>query len=265
MTDLSQQNLPEDDFTDDLGGNFEYTYTEPVKKDFKPWHKPRKQYVRDKQWIRLIDDLITKYLPTDKTIKYLSLPGDDLLDLRYLHDKVCTPKNLKIKFLGFNKGEKPGPEHDANLEISRDEISRLPFVDQQSKLLPDDIVQISGEKTVAFTESREMAPFDIINIDLCDSIAKEGVGEFEENHYDTLNTLMALQSFRKEPWLLLLTTRTNTRHVNPQVFNLLKNVYLKNLVTCDGFLRKSTSVTSVDSQESLDQYCSKEDGFSNIF
>jgi len=265
MTDLTQQDNTGDEFTDDLGGAYPYEPTPPVKKDFKPWHKPRKQYVRERQWTDLINDLVTQYNPIGNTIKYLSLPGDDLLDLRYLHDNVCVPKELKIKYLGFNKGQNPGPDHDASLEVSRNEINNLPFVDEQSKLLPDDIVRISGSTSVAYTESRDMAPFDIINIDLCDSIAKEDVEEFEENHYNTINTLMALQAYRKDPWLLLITTRTNERKVNPKVFEILKKIYLDNLNSCQGFRQKSSSTISVDGKDALDGYCTNSAGFSNVF
>ncbi|MFI5161632.1 MAG: hypothetical protein ACHQHN_10170 [Sphingobacteriales bacterium] len=268
MTDLTQQNrnLSEDDYTAGIDATIEYDFTKPAKTEFKPWHKPRKQYVRNKQWVHLINELLSAHFPEDKTFKYLSLPGDDLLDLRWLHEKVCVPKKVKIKYLGFNKGEKPGPEHDAKLEISRSEINSLPYVDGQSKLLPDDIIQISGgEKSIAFDESKEMAPFDIINIDLCDSIAGEAVDEFKENHYKTLNTLMTLQSYRKDPWLLLLTTRTNKGKVNNDVFKVLKKVYLENLKSCKGFMQKSSTITSVDGEEALENYCLKEDGFTNVF
>jgi len=265
MTNLNQPDSQNDDLTDDLTSSESYGYEMPQKKKFLPWHKPRKQYVREMQWTRLIEGLLSEYYPADKVIKYLGLPGDDLLDLRYFHDTICEPKELKLQFLGFNKGMAPGKAHEASLEISLDEINRLKYVDNKSELIPDDFIQIAGEKSLAWTKSSDMGPFDVINIDLCDSIAKAGVTEFEEDHYKTLNRLMMLQSFRKKPWLLFLTTRTNKNSINEQVFDTLKRVYLDNLNKCKGFSDKSTENFYVSNEVDLNDYCNKENGFSNIF
>jgi hypothetical protein len=159
----------------------------------------------------------------------------------------------------------PGPEHESGLEISLDEINRLEYVDDRSELIPDDFIQIAGENSLAWAKSLDMGPFDVINIDLCDSIAKARISEFEANHYNALNKLMVLQSYRKQPWLLLLTTRTNESAVNPEVFDTLKKVYLDNLNKCKGFADKSNEIISVANEFALNDYCTREDGFSNVF
>ncbi len=56
------------------------------QKEFKPWHRPRKQWIRVKQWkqetLRLVDAITL----TDRPLTYLSLPGDDLLDVRVIYE-----------------------------------------------------------------------------------------------------------------------------------------------------------------------------------
>jgi len=257
--------LPQDDFTNDLIGATEYTFDKPKKKDFLPWHKPRKQFVREKQWAEQISLLITETPADSGMIKYLGLPGDDLLDLRHFHDKICVPNNLKLKFLGFNKGIKPGSTHKAELEVSLDEVSRLSHIDAGSQLISDDLTSIALQRSIAWDKSQSMGPYDVINIDLCDGFAKQPVNDFKETHYNTLSRLMTLQARRPTPWLLLLTTRTDSDGVDGGVFQRLKDVYLENLNNCTGFLTASGECFSVSDAEQLHSYCSHSVGFSNIF
>ncbi|MBR7512572.1 hypothetical protein KC219_20620, partial [Mycobacterium tuberculosis] len=53
-----------------------------VKKDFSQWHLPRKQYIRIHQWCREVAQLAREItIGNGKTFNYLTLPGDDLLDI----------------------------------------------------------------------------------------------------------------------------------------------------------------------------------------
>ncbi|MCF0041562.1 PP_RS20740 family protein [Dyadobacter fanqingshengii] len=266
MTDPSEPlSSISDDLTDGIIGNTIYDFDTPKKKEFLPWHRPRKQYVREKQWEYLITDLVTETPPRTGTINYLGLPGDDLFDLRHFHDKICIPKNLKLKFLGFNKGMKPGAEHNTQLEISLDEVNRLSHIHDGSDLLPDDLTAIALEKSVAWMKSENMGPFDVINIDLCDGFAKQPANEFKQTHYNTLYRLMYLQAKRQDPWLLMLTTRTNTECVDANVFETLKQVYRDNLADCEDFLNASNECFTVSDEDSFLDYCSESTGFTNVF
>lgn len=251
--------------TDDLFGARSYEFERPAKKTFLPWHKPRKQFVREKQWTQLLLELVQDNPPETGVIKYLGLPGDDLLDLRYFHDKICAPNEFRLKFLGFNKGMKPGEEHKTNLEVSLDEVNRLPYVDNTSKLVDYEFTNIAHSQSSAWQDSRAIGPFDIINIDLCDGFAKQAVGLFEETHYNTLSRLMALQARRAQPWLLFLTTRTNSNGVNVDVFNKLKVLYSENIENCIEFKNSSMNFFSIDSLDALESRCDDELGFSSIF
>lgn len=50
------------------------------EKNFQPWHKPRKQYVRQFQWITETVELIEEIDFRDgRPFKYLGLPGKDMM------------------------------------------------------------------------------------------------------------------------------------------------------------------------------------------
>ena len=267
MIDQTESPLPspEDDFTNDLISTSGYEFDIPKKKTFLPWHRPRKQFIREKQWSEEIVKLITEKFPETNMIKYLGLPGDDLLDLRHFHDKICIPHGLKLRFLGFNNGIRLGSKVKDQIEVSLDEVSRLPFVDSKSQLLPDDLTSIALSASIAWERSSNMGPFDVINIDLCDGFAKQPLNDFKQTHYNTLKRLMSLQARRPDPWLLLLTTRTDSEGVSDDVFNILKQVYLNNLADCENFLKDSIDYFSVNDSENIEEYCSNSEGFSNIF
>lgn len=73
-------------------GLIEEPASRKTKKEFKPWHNPRKQLVRKEQWIYFTSKYLANILSGRTTLKYFSLPGDDLLDVRVFHDSICEPK-----------------------------------------------------------------------------------------------------------------------------------------------------------------------------
>jgi hypothetical protein len=199
-----------------------------------PWHKPRKQFVRHGQWLEQLNRLLEESFPESNILKYLGLPGEDLLDLRYFHHQICVPHKLSLKFLGFNTEANPEAQ-STELNISLDEISKLTNIDPSSTIIGDDFTQLAKADSIAWNRSKKMGPFDIINIDLCDGIAKDPVDPFKQTHYDTLVQLMTLQSRRSNPWLLFLTTRTGGSHIDPGIFDALKKLYGENLKKCPPF------------------------------
>ncbi len=262
MSDIPES---QDDLASDLFGSALYEFDKPKAKGFLPWHRPRKQFVRDKQWVQQILAMIDENEPESQIIRYLGLPGDDLLDLRHFHDKICVPKNLKLRFLGFNKGMNAGSDHKSDLEISLDEINRLAFVEISSELLGDDFTKIALNNSIARERSIKMGPFDVINIDLCDGFAKQPVNDFKETHYNTLHNLMTLQARRMNPWLLLLTTRTDSDCIDAGVFERFKQIYLDNLVECAQFSDTSSEKFAVTDEGTLTDYCATDIGFANVF
>lgn len=262
MTSLPIQ--ADQDHTSDLFGVKEYAPESPKKKDFLPWHKPRKQFVRQAQWCEQINRMIDEIMPDNNVLKYLGLPGDDLLDLRDFHRTICEPKNLHLRFLGFNHGAGSSTS-GAELNISLDEVNKLRMVDPSSDIIGDNICQIANVDSVAWSRSVKMGPYDVINIDLCDGFGKHPHDEFQETHYNTLMQLMTLQARRANPWLLLLTTRTGEQHINKGIFELLKDLYGKNLIDCPAFLEVSNTKFSITDSSSIETATSTHKGMSDVF
>lgn len=256
---------PEDSLASDIIGVQEYLPETRKKKNFLPWHRPRKQFVRHAQWVEQINRMVDEVMPENNILKYLGLPGDDLLDLRYFHENICEPKNLQLKFLGFNKGVSPDSGERSELNISLDEVSKLSRVDPTSDVIGFDICQVANTDSMAWSKSVQMGPYDVINIDLCDGFGKHPPDQFRETHYNTLNQLMTLQARRVNPWLLLLTTRTGPEHIDGEVFLKLKQMYNGNLEKCAGFKDASDIAFTIIDQGSLDKVCESKKGISDVF
>lgn len=103
-----------------------------IKSDFKAWHHPRKQYIRVAQWKAQICELLSITAFSDeRTFNYLSLPGDELFDVRVIHD-ACREQDVKLKYVGFNSIGK-NPSRASELNISRNEVQALPNIHEFSK------------------------------------------------------------------------------------------------------------------------------------
>src|SRR5690242_12105971 len=88
---LSPEEIPE-------GG---YDHLErPPRAKFLPWHRPRKHYVRNAQWANAIREVMRDRDGSER-LKYVGLPGVDLLDLRHILKFVCEPHERHLEFIGF--------------------------------------------------------------------------------------------------------------------------------------------------------------------
>lgn len=268
--DLSQEESGNNEgqgesFSQDLFGVGAYEAAPRLKKTFLPWHRPRKQFVRHKQWCEQIRMLIQDNTPENRVIKYLGLPGDDLLDLKYFHREICVPNGLGLRYLGFNNSAEATSAQNAELNISKDELNKMSNIDPGSDVIPDDICQIANKKSLAWQRSLAMCPFDVINIDLCDGFAKDPVAKFLYTHYEALSQLLTLQAKQKHPWLFFLTTRTSAGDIEAQVLDKLKSLYEKNLKECKAFFDKSKEHFSIIDEASLNTAITTGKGISDVF
>lgn len=232
-------------------GEYEAPLPPAAKGDFLPWHRPRKQYVRHHQWCHEVSKLITDSPLADGVLKYLGLPGVDLLDLRHFHSAVCEEKNVSLRFLGFNSSARPRSKAQTELNISLDEVMRLPRVDPLSNVIGDNFARIANQKSIAFSKACELGPYDVINLDLCDGFGAQAPGTLDNNYYDAVNTLLSLQARSKSPWLLLLTTRADKANINDQVLQALIGKYVANLTECDAFREASRDHFDIETAEAL--------------
>lgn len=255
----------EETFSDDIFGTDVYEAQRPSKKVFLPWHKPRKQFVRHFQWCELIARLLEGFQPEDNTLKYLGLPGIDLLDLRYFHSQICEPKNLNLRFLGFNSGASPTSNTNAELNISLDEVRRLPRIDARSDVIPDNFCRVAENDSIAWKKTKEFGPYDVVNLDLCDGFAAHEPSTNLNTHYKALNKIITLQARRKDPWLLFLTTRTGKQDINEQVSNKLLDTYSNNLSNHPKFKEDSKKFLNIEDNESLLEITATPDGHLSVF
>jgi len=197
-------------FSDEGAEDFGQAYAHPLPttlepRPFKPWHRPRKQFVRRKQWVdlfaRLLDDL-PKRSDDNAYASYIGLPGSDLLDVRMFADK-CASRGLQLRYLGFDRTAAEDSVESAYLYLSRDELWKSGNVHRESLVMPDDVSQLGNVRSLAYSTANRLS-FDVVNLDLCGSATNEPGGEVN-TLYEALMNLMRVQSKREEPWLLLFT------------------------------------------------------------
>ena len=243
---------PDDEqLADDIVATGAYEATRPPSKFFLPWHRPRKQFVRAKQWALQIDKLLSDFTPQGQPLRYLGLPGTDLLDLRHFHETLCAPRQLHLRFLGFNSAANSANSLQVELNISLDEVKKLPFIDPLSDVLPDDVRRIANENSIAFHKAQNLGPYDVINLDLCDGFGSDAPGAIDDTHYNALARLLSLQVRNKSPWLLLLTTRVGEAHIHAAVIDKLMKKCAENLMECAEFQKAANDAFSISDPASF--------------
>ena len=254
MTDQSDS---QDDLTSGIFGDFEYARPRAETKEFRPWHKPRKQFVRREQLSALLLRLYENREPRDP-LRYLGLPGTDLIDLRYLHERLCRETERPLRFLGFNTEAQRGNPAHVQLNISLDEVRRLPNVDPQSDVIPDDFRRIGNRKSIAWSRTQQLGPFDVVNIDLCDGLASDPPHN-DNSVYKALDQLMAFQARNPKPWLLLVSTRIRHGMFDADAEEQLVNLFHKNVDTCEGFAEECEQFLELDVKSIDPATCSEAD------
>ena len=230
---MTDQPDGQDDLTSGIFGDFEYARPRAETKEFRPWHKPRKQFVRREQLSALLLRLYENREPRDP-LRYLGLPGTDLIDLRYLHERLCRETERPLRFLGFNTEAQRGNPAHVQLNISLDEVRRLPNVDAQSEVIHDDFRRIGNPNSIAWSRTQQHGPFDVVNIDLCDGLASDPPHK-DGSIYDALAQLVAIQRYNPNPWLLLVSTRIRHGMFHSDAEGWLTGLFRENVANCEGF------------------------------
>ena len=254
---MTVQSDDQENLTSEIFGDVEFVQPPTARKEFKPWHRPRKQFVRRKQWSELLLSLYENRGPRDP-LRYLGLPGTDLLDLRYLHGQLCRENHRPLCFLGFNNEAQGGSPAHAELNVSLDEVRRLPNVDEQSEVLPDDFRLIGNKDSIAWSHTRHLGPFDVVNIDLCDGLASDSP-QNNGSIYNALAQLMALQARNSNPWLLLITTRIGHGSFDADAEQQLMSHFRENVANCEGFAEACEEILESDVESIDPAACSEAD------
>lgn len=244
-----------------------YTPTDfKQKKNFHAWHRPRKQYVREEQWCAALNELVDSLDFDGRALRYLGLPGDELLDLRVIHEKICKPRNLKLRFLGFNTGAAKEGDTQFEVNLSQVELKSLDNVDQMSKVIPDDFKSLGTRNSVAWANASEFVHFDVVNIDLCDGLFTAQPGVTSDSYYNAIKELISLQSKRGgDPWLLFLTTRVGPTDVHRATVDKLKVCIKENISNCPRFLQAAERHLDLRSDDNVDAAFNNPHLFANVF
>ena len=254
---MTEHSNDHDDLTAGIFGDTEYVPAKTERKEFKPWHKPRKQFVRREQLSALLQRLYKKREPGDP-LRYLGLPGTDLIDLRYLHEQLCRAPARPLRFLGFNTEAQSGNPAHVQLSVSLDEVRRLANVDPQSDVIHDDFRRIGNPDSIAWNRTQQLGPFDVVNIDLCDGLASDPP-QNDDSVYQALDQLMAFQARNSNPWLLLIATRMGRGMFDADAELRLIRHFRENVDKCDGFAEECNELLESDVESIDPATCSEAD------
>ncbi len=207
--------------------------------DFKPWHRVRKQFIREHQWNYHVTNVAKRYLrgalqteegqwsiesevieesireqevPEDirveRPLKCLVIPGDDLLDLRLLW-KALEGLKCWIKFLGFNSSMR-ADRYREQVHSSLNDVFTKSRVFLESQVIPDEFQAIASNTSQAYKLFCDYGPYNVVNLDICDTLLPHGDEEKTRNYYTALHQLITYQLREQtKPWLLFLTTQVD--------------------------------------------------------
>lgn len=211
------------DFTEGLE-HVSPKHSKPLRREFQPWHLPRKQWVREYQWTDSVERLIQSGQVTfadNRPLRYLTLPGEDLLDIRVLHG-FCERIGCSLKFLGFDSSR------SFDLRVSEHEIASLPMIHGESFVRSEELSAIGIADSHAGRALEAFGGIDLVNLDLCNSIAADELGCAESSFNSIAKIIDHQNRSRSEPWLLYLTTRANLACSNADVLEQFANAVLRN-------------------------------------
>lgn len=218
MNEVNEDILDFDEFEEIAGKISEINVQH---KEFKPWHKPRKQWVRACQWKNELRHLMDESCYKDiNTIKYFSFPGEDCLDIKILSTE-CDNKGKKFYFQGIESSSTIAQKAQ-NVILSK--LFDLKYIDKTSSLHANSSFEEIGVlKSSLYSKIVSSFPFHILNFDFTNSIFADP---------KTMQSICALlnrqfdQQYLK--WQLYLTTRCNIETINTEILKEYMSLVLKN-------------------------------------
>ncbi len=200
------------------------------RREFAPWHHPVKQVVRARQWADQIERLIGDGHVARGVLRYLTLPGADMMDARYIGGRLRTRSDspFKLEVFGFDRsaGDKDGrgsPGEEALAALRQDQLATM-----ESKLRVGQIEEIAIDGSVAQRQLRDAGAFDVINLDACSHLCGEAPEE-TRTLFAAMEKLMGHQLQRRDPWLLFVTTRAAADDFRGYGADTLKSIVQQNI------------------------------------
>ena len=193
-----------------------------------PWHRSRKQFIRKNQWGMLSSRVIEKSKGTPALpqqvggtheVKYLTLPGSDLLDVEML-GSIARDLGCTLTSVGFLAGA-VGNATTARAELRREGLIEAGVISERSYTFSRRIEEITAKSSAAYRDMRTRGPYHVINLDACGSIAPPNAPN-NNRLIQVVSTLVEYQfdSFRGR-WLLLLTSDVRAEQFDEAVMQQL--------------------------------------------
>ena len=196
------------------------------------WHRPRKQFIRERQWRNcaalLFDKLLKVNAPSIKagTLNYLTLPGVDYFDVEMI-GVLAAEKGLILETMGFLADMVKEPVR-ARSQFRSEALIKRGLILDTSVTYPYRFEELSIKNSQAYRIAKNRAPFHIINIDACGSIALPGK-EQSARIITALFSLVELQfNTMRDPWLLYLTTDVRDENLSADVKRALDDAIKQN-------------------------------------
>ncbi|MGW6012716.1 PP_RS20740 family protein [Streptomyces sp. NPDC055210] len=213
----------------DLLGTGPVAFPEKSEQEFLPWHRPRKQYVRRVQWCRELGFLARDLKLAERELRYLTLPGNDLLDIRHIAETICSPHSVKLRYLGFNSDASQSITEQHAAQFS---INRLDCIHPESDIFPGDFRLVGETRSVPWRRVKEVGPFHAINLDLCGGFAGREKRDGIPNYFTALLAILYNQAQSDEDFLLFITTRMDDDNVDVEAKKTLVRLAQNILDTC---------------------------------
>ena len=205
----------------------------------QPWHRPRKQFIRERQWVRCAEMLLDRLGASDAPslrsgkVNYLTLPGVDYFDVEVI-GRLAAERDLDLETVGF-MAEAVNEPVKARSQFRSEALVKRGLITDTSVTYPYRVEELARRGGQAYRNVRARAPFHIINLDACGSIARPGA-QPSTTLMEALFCLLELQfNTMRDPWLLYLTTDVRRETVVPEVKRALNEAIEQNASESDEF------------------------------
>ena len=202
---MSDEAQSQESIVDSTYGNQSPQHRSPVPSpitDFASWHLPRKQWVREVQWAEQCRRLIRDgALADDQPVRYLTLPGNDLLDIHCVGE-ICQSTDRILRYLGFHSrlGQ---ADNRARVSLAEQVVRNQVPIHDRSLIVNYDVLTLGSSKSLATYALKPFQSFDLVNLDVCDSFADR---DHRSSHQAVRKILERQISTRRQSWLLFLTS-----------------------------------------------------------
>lgn len=214
----------------------DYVPHSPPRREFMPWHRPRKQWVRDAQWAAEIAWLRNRDADCVDDFRYLGLPGIDLLDVRDALSRFEWPSGA-FRFLGFDRNATPGGVSRHALNVALSEVRARREVNPSSDVVGDELVLLANESSLAYETAHRHGPYDLLNIDLCGHLGGGESGSSGEL-FEAIRSIFGIQQRHRRAWVLLLTTRIGESNIDAALLDRLCQLIESNMQASSRFVRE---------------------------